>query len=91
MNCCGIPGCAMIPVVVLFLVAFALFACLIVTLIKTWIYCMIFHKAGYNWAWGLLTLVPIASIIMKLMLALGDWPALKELRQLRQQLGTAKP
>ena len=49
------------------------------------IYCRIFSKAGYSWALGLLMLVPIANIIMPFILAFGDWPIYKELRQLRQQ------
>jgi hypothetical protein len=77
------------PFFVLAFVAIALFVSLIVAIIKTWIYCMIFHKAGYKWAWGLLTLVPVANIIMPFVLALGDWPVRRELRQLKQPAKTA--
>lgn len=43
-------------------------------------YCKIFSKAGYHWAMGLLMLVPIANMIMPLVLAFGDWPALRGVR-----------
>jgi hypothetical protein len=73
------------------LIVFVLLTVLVITIIKTWIYCRIFSKAGYCWALGLLTLVPIANIIMPFVLALGDWPALRELRQFRQQASAGKP
>lgn len=63
------------------------FTSLVVTALLTWAYCKIFSKVGYCWALGLLMLVPIANIIMPFILALGDWPIIKELRQLRQQQG----
>ncbi len=56
------------------------------TVLATVLYCMIFHKAGYSWALGLLMLVPIANIVMFFVLALSDWPIRQELRRLRQQL-----
>jgi hypothetical protein len=58
---------------------------ILLTVLAVVVYCMIFHKAGYSWALGLLMLVPIANIIMVLVLAFGDWPIRKELRRLRQQ------
>lgn len=76
------------PLVVLIFVAISLVICLIVKLVKTWINCMIFYKAGYHWAWGLLTLVPIADIIIPFVLALGDWPVRKELRLLKDAAKT---
>jgi ABC-type transport system involved in cytochrome bd biosynthesis fused ATPase/permease subunit len=54
--------------------------------IKAIISCMIFAKAGYHWAMGLLMIVPIANIIMPFVLAFGKWPIKKELEQLRQEL-----
>jgi hypothetical protein len=63
---------------------------LIAAIVKTWIYCMVFHKTGYGWAWGLLILVPIANIIIPFVLALGDWPVRKELRLLKQQVTGSK-
>jgi hypothetical protein len=63
-----------------------LFICLIGTVLTLLIYCMIFHKAGYSWALGLLMIVPIANIIMPFVLAFGDWPIHRELRLLKQQV-----
>ena len=80
------PNCPL-PVFIV-IAALALFFCVIVALIKTWINSMIFHKAGYCWAWGLLTLVPIANIILPFVLALGDWPVRKELRRLKEAAKT---
>ncbi len=57
-----------------------------VTIIKAIVFCMIFAKAGYHWALGLLMLVPIACIIMLFVLAFGKWPIQRELEQLRQEL-----
>jgi len=68
----------------LIFVALALLLACIIILVKAWIYCMVFHKAGYGWAWGLLILVPIANIIIPFVLALGDWPVRRELRQLKE-------
>jgi len=63
---------------------FLLLLALAVAAVMAWVYCRIFSKAGYPWALGLLMLVPIANIIMPFVLAFGDWPIQKELRQLRQ-------
>jgi hypothetical protein len=57
-------------------------------LIKAWINCMIFHKAGYSWAWGLFTLVPVANIIIAFVLALGNWPVRRELYRLKEAAKT---
>lgn len=70
-----IPGVAM-GVVIL--------ALLLIIPLKLLIACKIFHKTGYSWGLGLLMLVPIANIIMILVLAFGDWPVRRELRQLKQ-------
>lgn len=91
MDCLNISPNDVAPFFVLTFVALALVFSLIVLLVKTWIYCMVFHKAGYGWAWGLLILVPIANIIIPFVLALGDWPVRRELRLLKQQAGIAKP
>jgi hypothetical protein len=49
---------------------------------------VVFRKAGYSWAWGLLTLVPIANIILPFALAFGDWPVNRELRRLKDAAKT---
>jgi hypothetical protein len=77
-----------LPVFIVIIVALAILLSLIVLLVKTWINCVVFRKAGYSWAWGLLTLVPIANIILPFVLALGDWPIRQELRRLKD---AAKP
>ena len=73
------------PVFGVFIALFIILVSLIGAAITVLIYCRIFSKAGYSWALGLLMLVPIANIIMPFILAFGDWPIYKELRQLRQQ------
>ena len=70
-----------IPVIGIFIIFLAL---LVIVPIKLLICCMIFHKAGYSWALGLLMIVPIANIILIFVLAFGDWPVRRELRQLKQ-------
>ena len=67
------------------IVLFIAFVILISITIAVLIWCRIFHKAGYCWALGLLMLLPIVNIIMPFVLAFGDWPIQKELRQLKQQ------
>ncbi|HUV62917.1 MAG TPA: hypothetical protein VMW24_03410 [Sedimentisphaerales bacterium] len=62
-------------------------ALLVLLPLKILIFCMIFSKAGYSWALGLLMLIPIANIIMVLILAFGDWPVRRELCQLKQMGG----
>ncbi len=82
----GTPCCPDMPVVFIILfILFMLFVGLIVTTITVLIFCMIFSKAGYSWALGLLMLVPIANIIMAFFLAFADWPIRKQLRLLKQQ------
>ena len=73
------------PVFGVFIALFIVLVSLLGVAITVLVYCRIFSKAGYSWALGLLMLVPIANIIMPFILAFGDWPIYKELRQLRQQ------
>ena len=74
-------GVEAVPVFVIGIIVLAL---LVIVPLKLLIACMIFHKTGYSWALGLLMLVPIANILMIFVLAFGDWPVRRELRQLRQ-------
>ncbi len=46
-------------------------------------WCMIVKRTGYNWALGLLMLVPIANIVLFLVLAFGTWPIQRELESLK--------
>ena len=74
-------GVEAVPVFVIGLIILAL---LVIVPLKLLIACMIFHKTGYSWALGLLMLVPIVNILMIFVLAFGDWPVRRELRQLKQ-------
>ncbi len=74
-------GQAVFPGISMLVVMLAL---LVLLPLKILIFCMIFSKAGYSWALGLLMLIPIANIIMVLILAFGDWPVRRELCQLKQ-------
>jgi heme/copper-type cytochrome/quinol oxidase subunit 2 len=78
----GEPEAAFVLIVLLAVMVVVIFA-LLMTILFVWSFCRIFRKAGYNWAWGLLWLVPIGNIVAILMLAFGDWPILKEMRQLK--------
>lgn len=63
------------PVMALLVVAtFVLFA------VGFW---MIFRKAGYPGALGLLMALPIVNVVMLFYLALSEWPVLKQLREQR--------
>jgi hypothetical protein len=74
------------PVFSMMLIMFMIFMGLFMTVITAIVYCMIFSKAGYCWALGLLMFLPIINIVMLLILAFGDWPVRRELRFLKQQL-----
>ena len=77
------------PVFLMTMIGLFVFFGLIVNLISILVFCKIFAKAGYHWALGLLTLVPIVNACLPFFLAFADWPAQKELRALRQRLGLA--
>lgn len=67
------------------LILFIAFIVLAVTAIKVFSFCRIFPKAGYNWAYGLLTLLPMSEIVIPLVLAFIDWPVCRELRQFKRE------
>ena len=77
------------PMFLFILAGLAIFLSLIATAVHVLIYCKIFSKAGYSWALGLLILVPLVNIIVPFYLAFADWPAQKELRDLKRRLGVA--
>ena len=88
MCCTNMTPNNMLPVLIVIFVALALFICLVAALIKTWINCMIFRKAGYSWAWGLLTLVPIANIILPFVLAWVTGPYAESFSRLKDAAKT---
>lgn len=75
----------MAPVFGAMFILFIAFIILLLNILMIWVHCRIFSKAGYSWVLGLLMIVPIANIIMLFLLAFGDWPIYRELRQLRGQ------
>jgi hypothetical protein len=76
------------PVFLIVLISVIGFLVVVVNLISVLIFCKIFSKAGYHWAFGLLTLVPVINMCVPFFLAFADWPVQKEVRELRQRLGT---
>jgi len=66
------------------LIGMLILGLLVVVPLKLLISCIVFRKTGYSWALGLLMIVPVANIIMILLLAFGDWPVRRELRQFKQ-------
>ena len=85
MDCSYISEGRAMPWVVAGIAVLLFLTFVILAVVVTWLYCRIFSKAGYCWALGLLTLVPIVNVVMLCVLGLSDWPVLKELRQLKQQ------
>jgi len=77
------------PVFLIVLISLIGLMVVVSNLITILIFCRIFAKAGYHWAFGLLIIVPVANLIVPFFLAFADWPAQKELRELRQRLGVA--
>jgi len=52
---------------------------LVLVVLYLWLFYRIFTKAGYSGWLTLLNLIPyVGSVIVLFMLALGDWPALKQ-------------
>jgi hypothetical protein len=63
---------------------FILFMALAFSAIHVIVFCLIYSRAGYPWAMGLLMLIPVVNFIMMLILAFSEWPIQKQLRQLQQ-------
>jgi hypothetical protein len=52
----------------------------------------IFSKAGFSGWMSLLSLIPgVGQLVIILILAFGEWPALRELNARRQQMGMGGP
>jgi uncharacterized membrane protein YhaH (DUF805 family) len=76
------------------LIFFLLFAVigLALLLFSLWVYCRIFSKTGYNWAMGLIVLIPgFGVLIALLILAFGSWPIQQELEMHRRNQGGGTP
>ncbi|MBP8604510.1 MAG: hypothetical protein KBI46_01535 [Phycisphaerae bacterium] len=67
-----------------------MFVILLITVLTVIIFCRIFAKAGYHWALGLITLIPIGNIIMLLILAFSEWPIQRQLRTMQQAQATSQ-
>jgi uncharacterized membrane protein YhaH (DUF805 family) len=78
------------PILMLIILIFSVLVTLIFIAITALVYGKIFAKAGFSWALALLMVVPVVQLIMLFYLAFADWPVHRELRQLRQQCGTAR-
>ena len=73
------------PVLGLGMLVFVILAVLSVLIISILLWCKIFSKTGYHWAFGLLILIPFGNLVVILILAFSDWPVLKELRLLKER------
>lgn len=61
-----------------FLVLVVVYVAIAVVAVVAWV--KIITKAGYSGWWVLIGLVPIANIVMFLVFAFSDWPALRTAR-----------
>lgn len=52
---------------------------LIVIAFFVWVWAIIFRKAGYPWAMGLLMAVPCLNVLTILYFAFSEWPVLAQL------------
>jgi len=73
------------PLLSLGIVMFVTLVILAFLVVSILLWCKIFSKTGYHWAFGLLILIPFGSLIVILILAFSDWPVLKELRLLKDR------
>ncbi len=62
------------------IICFALFVGFLFTSFMIWVWCRIFHKAGFPWPLGLLMLIPLVNVVMIVVLAFCKWPVQKELK-----------
>ena len=58
---------------------------LLVAIVPAVLFWRIFSKAGYPGAMGLLMLVPLLNLVALCILAFGDWPIRRQLRQAREE------
>lgn len=65
---------ALFGLMFLLLTCFGVFLAITFQILYVVAFCRIFQKAGYNWALGLLMLVPVVSCIVPLYLGFARWP-----------------
>jgi hypothetical protein len=68
-----------------------LFVVLAVVILFVAAWCLIFKRAGYPWAFGIVTIVPIANVIAILLLAFSTWPVEREVERLRAMIPRYAP
>ena len=59
---------------------------LFMALVSIALFCLIFRKAGYHWALGMLMLLPVVNLVMLIHLAVGRWPLEDRLDKARGRL-----
>ena len=80
MDTCLIEACpsenveAIFGLMFLFSICFIILVGTALNILYVIAFCKIFSKAGYNWALGLLMLVPFANVIIPLYLGFAKWP-----------------
>lgn len=52
----------------------ALIAVLLVAIFQVVCFWKLFEKAGYQGAWGLVSIIPLANLALLAFLAFSDWP-----------------
>jgi hypothetical protein len=73
LSCAG-PEMIVVPVMMIFIVIFALLFAVPIFLFKIFLWWRVFSKAGYSGAFSLLILAPFGIIIMLCILAFSEWP-----------------
>lgn len=73
-NGTGAASAAILVIVLIYVAIAAVFI---------WAYCNIIRRAGYSGWWVLIGLVPIVNVVMFFVFAFKEWPAQRELNQLR--------
>ncbi len=69
-----------------FAIALVVFFVLALCVIKAVAWCMICKRAGYSWALGLLSLIPLADLVLLLVLGFSRWPVENTIIDLRTAL-----
>ena len=51
------------------------------------LFCHLARKAGYEWWWGLLCLIPLVNLIPIATFILGEWPIQRDLKDAQRRIG----